>query len=50
MRAGLNNPANAARLFMSRSTVKTHLSRIYAKLGLTNRTELTAASAGTQIT
>jgi DNA-binding CsgD family transcriptional regulator len=25
---------------MSRSTVKTHLSHVYAKLGVTNRTEL----------
>ncbi|GHF01287.1 LuxR family transcriptional regulator [Amycolatopsis deserti] len=42
---GLNNPEIGARLFMSRSTVKTHLSHIYAKLGVTNRTELAAASA-----
>jgi DNA-binding NarL/FixJ family response regulator len=38
--AGLSNPAIGSRLFMSRSTVKTHLSHIYAKLGITNRTEL----------
>jgi DNA-binding CsgD family transcriptional regulator len=37
---GLSNPAIGARLFMSRSTVKTHLSHVYAKLGITNRTEL----------
>jgi DNA-binding NarL/FixJ family response regulator len=37
---GLSNPAIGSRLFMSRSTVKTHLSHIYAKLGITNRTEL----------
>jgi DNA-binding CsgD family transcriptional regulator len=31
---------------MSRSTVKTHLSHVYAKLGVGNRTELaTVASA-----
>jgi predicted ATPase/DNA-binding CsgD family transcriptional regulator len=37
---GLNNPDIGSRLFMSRSTVKTHLSHVYAKLGVTNRTEL----------
>jgi predicted ATPase/DNA-binding CsgD family transcriptional regulator len=42
---GLSNPDIGARLFMSRSTVKTHLSHIYAKLGVTNRTEL-ATKAG----
>ena len=46
--AGMTNPEVAARLFMSRSTVKSHLSRIYQKLGLTNRTELAAfATANT---
>src|SRR5439155_10033628 len=35
--AGLNNPEIGARLFMSRSTVKTHLSHAYAKLGVANR-------------
>ncbi len=40
--AGLSNPAVAGRLFMSRSTVKSHLSRIYQKLGVANRTELAA--------
>jgi DNA-binding CsgD family transcriptional regulator len=37
---GLANPEIAARLFMSRNTGKTHLSHVYAKLGVTNRTEL----------
>ena len=41
---GLTNPEIGARLFMSRSTVKTHLSHVYAKLGVANRTELAAAS------
>lgn len=37
---GLSNPDIAERLFMGRGTVKTHLSHIYAKLDITNRTEL----------
>ncbi len=37
---GLSNPEIGRRLFMSRGTVKTHLSHIYAKLGVANRTEL----------
>jgi predicted ATPase/DNA-binding CsgD family transcriptional regulator len=37
---GLSNPGIGSRLFMSRSTVKTHLSHVYAKLGVANRTEL----------
>ncbi|WP_308016295.1 helix-turn-helix transcriptional regulator [Nonomuraea aurantiaca] len=42
---GLNNPQIGARLFMSRSTVKTHLSHIYAKLGVANRTELAGVAS-----
>jgi DNA-binding CsgD family transcriptional regulator len=30
---------------MSRSTVKTHLAHVYAKLGVANRTELASATA-----
>jgi predicted ATPase/DNA-binding CsgD family transcriptional regulator len=39
---GLSNPQVGSRLFMSRGTVKTHLSHVYAKLGVANRTELAA--------
>jgi predicted ATPase/class 3 adenylate cyclase/DNA-binding CsgD family transcriptional regulator len=42
---GLSNPDIAARLFVSRETVKSHLSNIFVKLGVTNRTELTAAAS-----
>jgi predicted ATPase/class 3 adenylate cyclase/DNA-binding CsgD family transcriptional regulator len=40
---GLSNPEVAERLFMSRSTVKTHLNHVFAKLGVTTRAELAAA-------
>jgi predicted ATPase/DNA-binding CsgD family transcriptional regulator len=42
--AGLTNPQIAARLFVTRATVKTHLCHIYAKLGVENRTQLAAIS------
>jgi DNA-binding CsgD family transcriptional regulator len=42
---GLNNPEIGKRLFMSRGTVKTHLSHVYAKLGVANRTELATVAA-----
>jgi predicted ATPase/DNA-binding CsgD family transcriptional regulator len=42
---GLSNPEIGRRLFMSRGTVKAHLSHIYAKLGVANRTELAAHHA-----
>ncbi|WP_271175433.1 helix-turn-helix transcriptional regulator [Leifsonia poae] len=42
---GLSNPQISARLFISRGTVKTHLSHIFAKLGVANRAELAAVAA-----
>ena len=39
---GLSNPQVGARLFVSRETVKAHLSSIFGKLGVSSRTELTA--------
>jgi len=42
---GLTNPQNAERLLMGRATVKTHLTRIFAKLGVQTRSELAAEAA-----
>jgi predicted ATPase/class 3 adenylate cyclase/DNA-binding CsgD family transcriptional regulator len=42
---GATNPAIAESLFVSRETVKTHLSHIFAKLGVKSRSELAAAVA-----
>lgn len=42
---GLSNPEIGARLFISRGTVKTHLSHVYAKVGVANRTELATFAA-----
>jgi len=39
---GLTNPAIGERLFISRGTVKTHLSHVFAKLGVASRSELAA--------
>jgi len=39
---GLTNPEIGERMFISRGTVKVHLSHIYAKLGLRNRSEVAA--------
>jgi DNA-binding CsgD family transcriptional regulator len=43
---GLTNPDIAARLYVSRGTVKTHLAHVYAKLGVSNRTDLARLTAG----
>jgi DNA-binding CsgD family transcriptional regulator len=42
---GLTNQAIATRLVMSANTVKTHLSHIYAKLGVSGRSGLAAERA-----
>ena len=39
---GLTNPEIAERMFVSRGTVKTHVTHIFRKLDLHSRTELTA--------
>lgn len=39
---GRTNPEIAERLFMSRNTVKTHLSHVFTKLGVATRSELAA--------
>ncbi len=43
--AGLRNQAIAQRLFIAPGTVKTHLTHIFTKLGITTRTELAAQAA-----
>jgi predicted ATPase/class 3 adenylate cyclase/DNA-binding CsgD family transcriptional regulator len=40
--AGLTNPQIAERMFIARGTVKVHLGHVFAKLGVTTRSELAA--------
>jgi DNA-binding CsgD family transcriptional regulator len=42
---GLSNPEIGTKLFMGRGTVKTHLSHVFAKLDVANRTELATLAA-----
>ncbi len=42
---GISNRQIGAELFMSHGTVKLHLSHLYSKLGVANRTELARATA-----
>ena len=42
---GLSNPEIAARMFISRRTVTTHLTSIFHKLGISSRAELAARAA-----
>jgi predicted ATPase/DNA-binding CsgD family transcriptional regulator len=42
---GLTNPQIAQRMFVTRATVKTHLSHIYAKLNITNRASLASLAS-----
>jgi DNA-binding NarL/FixJ family response regulator len=39
---GMNNPQIAAQLYLSRSTIKFHVSAILSKLGVESRTEAVA--------
>jgi predicted ATPase/DNA-binding CsgD family transcriptional regulator len=42
---GLSNPQIASRLYVERTTVKTHLEHVFTKLGVSSRSELAAEAA-----
>jgi DNA-binding NarL/FixJ family response regulator len=42
---GLTNPEIGERLFVSRQTVKSHLSSIFGKVGVSSRAELAAQAS-----
>src|SRR5438552_13712772 len=42
---GLSNPKIAERMFISKKTVTTHLTHVFAKLGMSSRAELSAEAA-----
>jgi DNA-binding CsgD family transcriptional regulator len=43
---GLNNPQIADRLYLSRRTIEYHLRKVYSKLGVASRTELSSIELG----
>jgi DNA-binding NarL/FixJ family response regulator len=45
---GLTNREVAAELYVSPKTIEYHLGRVFAKLGVTSRTQLAARFAGTE--
>ena len=47
--SGRSNVEIGRELLMSRSTVKTHLAHVYAKLDVSNRTELAAAASKREV-
>jgi DNA-binding CsgD family transcriptional regulator len=43
---GMSNPEIGARLFLSPRTVQYHLGKVFAKLGITSRVQLSSALSG----